>query len=295
MVGPWFKSRYLWLHHPQLGSTQWWFPDPHIRLRTLFLTTDFPSQLTGLQGDCTQQVLGNFWDTGDAFTGKRSVRNAGSQRLIPTPWRDSGATGGGFQGLKGAVSLRDRLMDYLSACMWQETLVPLNLFFFYGWQYILHGEKKGNRYIKSSGYTYQWIHSHFTWECLSVKQHFFVKEEHSPRLKQWKRKLVFFLIIILIPPSQVRHHGHREVRSPPPRHSDRMCLSPTGKEYSMCPSCTHPRHSPHSCTSFTVAWQSAMKPSLQLLRPDMLKAILACCLSLTTLSIIKPHLSASEV
>jgi len=62
-------------------------------------------------------VLGNFWDTRDAFTGKRSVRNTGSQRLLPTPWRDSGATAGGLQGLKEAVSLRDRLMDCLSACM----------------------------------------------------------------------------------------------------------------------------------------------------------------------------------
>ena len=30
-------------------------------------------------------------------------------------------------------------------------------------------------------------------------------------------------------------------------------LSPTGKEYSTCPNCTHPCHSPHSRTSFTVA------------------------------------------
>jgi len=45
-------------------------------------------QLTGLQGDCTQQVLGNFWDTGDAFTGKRSERHTGSHRPLPTPWRE---------------------------------------------------------------------------------------------------------------------------------------------------------------------------------------------------------------
>ena len=79
----------------------------------------------------------------------------------------------------------------------------------------------------------------------------------------------------------MRHHGHREVRSAPPSRSDSMCLSPPDKEYSTCPNCTQSLQSraPHSCTSFTVPWLSARQPSPKLLRPEMLKAILDCCLS----------------
>ena len=119
-------------------------------------------------------------------------------------------------------------------------------------------------------------------EYLTVRQHFSVKGEHSPRLKQGNRKLVFFLILSLIPPSQMRHHGHRELRSAPPSRSDSTCLSPPGKEYSTCPNCTH--HPP------TPAPHTAAPP---LLSPDSVQgSLVPSCLGQRCL---KPSLPAASL